>query len=602
MQPTWKWSTMPWQAAVAIVIFVVAAVLILPQIAVLALTSPGAFAGDGKLTLTELVGLWGQPDPTVVTGAAVPGFVHWFLVVLVVAGAAALVTVACVVWYRRGKDPQRKPGQAPLKDVHRELGTAQLVKVRGPKLRPMIEQNHLKPSDCGYRVGSFWGIDLWLRIEDPTIVIGPSRSGKGLFLVLNWILSAPGALITTSSKLDNALVTMLERERQGSKCWMFAPGIDGSEHVGRTVRWDPVDGCVDERTLVRRIRSLIPSDSFSGSTSNGGHWDTLGQQLAAHLFHGAACAGASVDKIWDWVSNPQRALEAVRAIREHEDGLLEHARHLETVINMPAEQRATQWGVLPTVLAFLESRDARAWMIPDPEKDRFDPVEFVLEQQTVYLVGDKQTTGGYTRIIDGLLAELDYVTKGIADASPGNRLDPPVSYILDELGNFEYQGLYELITAGGGRGRVVHAVFQSKEQLTQWGTENARTMWDAAVAKIILPGGSDEDELRKLSSLIGELWVRRESHSWGAGPASVQVSEEKRAILEPNEIREMKSGYGLLFYRNLKPVIAHLTPFTEHPAYGRCSSDMEQLAERMREVSPFAARLAPAGGGTAGHA
>ncbi|GAA1621984.1 TraM recognition domain-containing protein [Leucobacter chromiireducens] len=591
MHPTWKWSTLPWQAAVALVIFVFTAVLMLPQIAVLALTNPSTFAGDDKLTLPQLLALWVQADPTTISRADVPGVVHWLLIFLVMGGGAVCIVLFFTVRHRQKKDPQRKPGLAPLKDVNRELSTKQLVSVRGPLLRPTISPRDLRPTDCGYRVGEFWGIDLWLRMEDPTIIIGPSRSGKGWFLILNWIMSAPGALITTSSKLDNAALTLLARERLGSKCWIFAPGIDGGDNFGRVLRWDPVEGCVDERTLVRRIRALIPSDSFSGSTSNGGHWDTLGQQLAAHLFHAAACAGADVDTIWDWVSSPQRAFDAVQAIRNHPEGLAEHARHLETVINMPPEQRATQWGVLPTVLAFLESRAARAWMKPAPG-EQFDPVSFVLQKQTIYMVGDKQSAGGYTRIIDGLFAELDYVTKGIADASPGNRVDPPVSYILDELGNFEYQGLYEIITAGGGRGRVVVGVFQSKEQLAQWGQENAKTMWDAAVAKIVLPGGSDEEELRKLSGLIGELWVRRESHSWGGGPASIQVSEEKRAVLEASEIREMMGGYGLLFYRNLKPVIAKLTPFDQNPAYERCRKDQAEMAKLMREASPFAAKLA----------
>lgn len=589
MVPKLKWSTLPWQAALAAILIAAGGLVALPQLFAIAFTNPAEFS-DRSISMPELVGLWGQPDPTVVTGASVPGFIHWALVGLFLVAAAAVGILVGVVVHRHRKDPQRKEGLAPLTDVNRELSEKQLVKVRGPNLRPMIDRNHLRPSDCGYRVGSFWGIDLWLRVEDPTIVIGPSRSGKGWFLILSWILSAPGALITTSSKMDNAQMTMLERERMGSKCWVLAPGIEGGEDLGRVIRWDPVDGCVDESVLIRRVRSLIPSDSFSGSTSNGGHWDTLGQQLAAHLFHAAACMEVGVDKIWDWVSNPQRALEAVRAIREHPDGLLEHARHLESVINTPPEQRTSQWGVLPTVLAFLESRSARKWLMPERGKG-FDPVAFVLEKQTLYMVGDKQTTGGYTRIIDGLLAELDYVTKGLADASPGGRVDPPVSYILDELGNFEYQGLYEIVTAGGGRGRVVVAVFQSKEQLAQWGAENAKTMWDAAVAKIVLPGGSDEEELRKLSNLIGELWTRRESHSWGGGPASIQVSEEKRSILEPSEIREMVGGYALLFYRNLKPVIPKLSPFNENPAFARCNEDKVTLANRMREASPFAERL-----------
>ena len=54
------------------------------------------------------------------------------------------------------------------------------------------------------------------------------------------------------------------------------------------------------------------------------------------------------------------------------------------VLGMPAEQRANAWGVLPTVLAFLESRIARDWMKPHPGEE-FDPVRFALAA-VVYLV------------------------------------------------------------------------------------------------------------------------------------------------------------------------------------------------------------------------
>lgn len=591
MRPRWTWSTLPPGVALVTVVGLVVAAALLPQVTALAFLSRHSFAGEGKLSIHEVFGLWGQPDPSRVTGAASPGSLHWAVVAGVLILLVGVAVVTGVVLVRRAKDPQHLEGLASMTDVAQELGTKQLMVKRAPKLRPSLHGKRFSPTAVGYRVGTFHDESLWIRAEDPTVVIGPSRSGKGLYLVLNWILSAPGALITTSSKMDNAQLTMRARERRGSRPWIFAPGIAGGEDLGHVLRWGPVAGCIEEETLVRRIKALIPSDAFSGSTSNGGHWDTLGQQLASHLFHAAACKGVDVDTIWEWVGNPQRALEAVRAIREHPQGLLEHANHLESVINTPPEQRATTWGTLPTVLAFLESRTARVWMKPG-EDEVFDPVQFILSKESLYLVGDKQTTGGYVRIIDGLLAELDYVSKGLADASPGARLDPHVSYILDEAGNFEYQGLYEIVTAGGGRGRVVVAVFQSKDQLAQWGSENAGTLWDAAVAKLILPGGSSPKDLDEFSKLIGELWVSRQSHSWGAGPASVQVSEERRAILEGADIRTMKTGYALMFYRHLKPLIPKLTPFTEHPEYRKCQADADELAATMRGQSPFAAAIA----------
>lgn len=543
------------------------------------------------LNIFEYVGLWGAGDPPARYGVPGVAGLHWAIAILIVVLVAAAIFIGVSVRARRLRNPQRRYGIAELSEAEAQLGREQLVSDRAPVLRPSLKPGQVDPTQVGYYVGEFLGSGLWLRVEDPTIIIGPSRAGKGWYLILNWILDAPGAVITTSSKLDNAQLTMRARERSGSTVWVFAPGIPGGKDFGHVLQWNPISGCIDESTLVRRIKALIPDDSFSGSTSNGGHWDTLGQQLAAHLFHAAACGGLGVDAVWDWVGSPQRAADAVRLIREHPDGMAEHAAHLETVLNMPPEQRASQWGVLPTTLAFLESRSAREWMNPAPGTE-IDLVDFILNRGTLYLVGDKQASKGYVRILDGLLAEVDHVSKGLAAASPGGRLDPPVTYLLDEAGNIEYQGLYELITAGGGRGRVGVAVFQSKAQLQQYGGQDAAdTLWDAATAKIVLPGGGDPRALQDMSNLIGESWVERESHSIGGGPGSVQVSAEKRSIFDTSEIRTLESGYAFLFYRNLRPVLPKCRPFSDRSNYPACQEDAANLEKLSQQASPYAAQI-----------
>jgi type IV secretory pathway TraG/TraD family ATPase VirD4 len=538
------------------------------------------------LPLLNYVTLWGAGDPAIKYGVEGAGVLHWFAVVLEISLLVGVV-VAVAVWRAAiRKNPQNRDGQASVRAVLKELGPKQLLK-RASTLRPALAgRTDIEPWMLGYRLGTFRGVELWLRVEDPTIVIGPSRGGKGWYLVLNWIMNAPGAVITTSTRMDNATLTMNARLRAGSPVGIFAPGVEGGTALGHVIRWNPIEGCVDESTLVRRIKGFIPSDTFSGSSTNGGHWDTLGQQLAAHLFHAAACGGLGVETIWEWVGSSKRAEQAIDLIREHPNGLQEHADHLERVLSSPPEQLVNSWNVLPTVLAFMESGAARRWMSPTAD-ERVDLAEFILQRGTLYLVGDKVASRGYARIIGGLLAEVDYITKGLADASPGTRLNPPVTYIIDEAGSFEYEGLYELITAGGGRGRVGVAVYQSRNQLDEVGGPGiGATLWDAAVAKIVLPGGGDFKALQEMSNLIGEIWYEQVTHNSGDS-VSRGYSLQKRSIIEPSEIRELPEGTGVLFYRRLKPIFWRGIPFHDHPRYAECIADQKQSVLELTEASPF---------------
>ena len=69
--------------------------------------------------------------------------------------------------------------------------------------------------DVGYLLGRSCGREIWASVEDSILVIGPPRSGKGLHLVINAILDAPGAVVTTSTRPDNIAATIRARQERG---------------------------------------------------------------------------------------------------------------------------------------------------------------------------------------------------------------------------------------------------------------------------------------------------------------------------------------------------------------------------------------------------
>ena len=65
-----------------------------------------------------------------------------------------------------------------------------------------------------------------------------------------------------------------------------------------------------------------------------------------------------------------------------------------------------------------------------------------------------------------LIADIVRVAKQLADASPGARLDPPLTLMLDEVANFaRLTDLPAYISAYGGSGIVTFAVIQDLAQL-----------------------------------------------------------------------------------------------------------------------------------------
>jgi hypothetical protein len=135
--------------------------------------------------------------------------------------------------------------ESDLVDDRLTLGTLtdhSLVR-RGETLRPSI--SHPRPQDVGYLLGRSCAREIWASVEDSILVIGPPRSGKGLHLVINAILDAPGAVVTTSTRSDNIVATINARRARGPVA-VFDPqhltaGLLGIDGTG--VRWSPIRGC-----------------------------------------------------------------------------------------------------------------------------------------------------------------------------------------------------------------------------------------------------------------------------------------------------------------------------------------------------------------------
>jgi type IV secretion system protein VirD4 len=163
---------------------------------------------------------------------------YWLIATAIV---AVLGVLAWFAWrliglthHRTARDPRRLAGIATSRDVRAAASPRALLR-RAANLRPSLEEP--RPEDVGYLLGRSRSHQVWSSVEDSMLILGPPRSGKGLHLVVNTILDAPGPVVTTSTRPDNLAATIDHRADRGPVA-VFDPQRL-AEGTPSGLRWSP---------------------------------------------------------------------------------------------------------------------------------------------------------------------------------------------------------------------------------------------------------------------------------------------------------------------------------------------------------------------------
>lgn len=495
--------------------------------------------------------------------------VAYWLVVGV--GVSVLAGVLWLVWraaaggrHRSARDPHRLLGTATSRDIDVAASKKALLH-RGHLLRPSLPQP--KAEDVGYLLGRSRGREIWASVEDSILAIGPPRSGKGLHLVINAILDAPGPVVTTSTRPDNITATLAARQERGPVA-VFDPqqltaGLADIQHAG--VRWSPVRGCEQPLTAMIRAAGLAASTGLSaGGVESGGFWEGKTRSALQSLLHAAALERLPTRVLFEWSLSPSAAADAVGILVGHRDAATGWSDALQAMIGADPRTRDSIWMGVAQALASLA--DPRVLDAVNPGSDeQFDPTEFLTTNGTLYLLATGAGSGASWPLVAAFIEDLTETARGVAANSPGARLDPPLLLALDEIGNLSpLPSLPVLMAEGGGTGITTMPVLQSLSQArAKWGDHAASSIWDASIVKVILGGASASKDLQELSVLIGERDERTESVSIGDyGSRSIQRSTRRVAVMPPERIRTLPFGTGLVLLRSAPPIVAELRRWT----------------------------------------
>ncbi|WP_051388795.1 type IV secretory system conjugative DNA transfer family protein [Arthrobacter sp. 35W] len=474
-------------------------------------------------------------------------------------GALALAVAAGYmvlrVWRQSGSwlrlDILGRDGVARRAEIVRDFGARAVVK-RGRFTRPGLDRPRVE--ELSWTVGRSRGITVHVSTEESMVIQGAPRSGKGLYVIINAILDAPGAVVTTSTRADNLVVTMRARSSGGRPVTVFDP--QGMSGLPTTLRWSPIRGCQDPDIATRRALVITADTEMKGENAA---WQKRSVIVLQCLLHAAALSGEGVTAFRRWSSSPVLAKEALEVLGRPEAAMGWQA-DLMGIIEDDPRNTSNSWIGVTAAVAPLSSPKVLAALNPRGEAEEFDPKQFIRQRGTLYLIGTRAGAAAAGPYLSALIDDIDYAAREMAFVAPGGRLDPPLSLILDEIANLSpWPGLPVVLSDGGGIGISTIVVLQSLSQARSgWSIDEAATIWDAAIIKVIFGGGSDERDLRSLAGLIGERNLTINTRSWSSQGRQDGEQIRETPVIPLHEIRRLPAGTAIMLGRRSRPILLDL--------------------------------------------
>jgi type IV secretory pathway TraG/TraD family ATPase VirD4 len=268
--------------------------------------------------------------------------------------------------------------------------------------------------------------------------------------------------------------------------------------------------------------------------------------------HVAALHGKSIRDVVRWSTDPTdpEPVELLRRAEAADVAALGWANELSAAVATDAKTRGARWSVVRQSMSVFFDAGVQEECSPRPG-ETFDLREFASGRNTLYVLAREGGANPVAPLVTLVVQDMMAGLQSMALKMPGQRLDPPVSFELNEAG-FALSTMVSLPRFMGLMGRYsvgVHVYLRSMSQAQDWwGKDGAATMWDNSAVRIVAGGGGNVDDLEETSRLLGDIQL----------PSGESVG---RRVLTAAEIRTLPFGRAVVVARDARPVEVRLTPW-----------------------------------------
>lgn len=442
----------------------------------------------------------------------------------------------------------------------------------------------------GLIIGMLRGKYLLFDGPQHALLVAPTRSGKGVSVVIPNLLHWPESCVALDVKRENWDITSGYRKMHGQQCFLFDPAAADC----RTHRYNPLayishdaNSRIDDAQKISNmlfpdqqgtdpIWTATPRSLFVGIVlyliEVGTKPITVGQVLRETLVEG------------DGADYFQRLLKDHEQRGRPLSGAC--ARGLLSYASIASDN--TRSGVMTSFRSRLE-----LWMNPIVDAatsaNDFDLRELRKKRISIYVGITPDNLERLAPLVNLFFQQLiDLNTRELP--SQNKELKFTCLLLMDE---FTAIGRINVLSKGisfiAGYGLRMMPIIQSASQLTEvYGKEAALTFTTNHAVNIVFPPkASDLQATRDISEWLGYTTVKGRSESrskaiFSKRNRSENISDQRRALLLPQEVAALGQETAIIILESTPPIKARKAVYFKDPAF---ISRLAQISQTVRNGS-----------------
>ena len=425
------------------------------------------------------------------------------------------------------------------------------------------------------------------------ILAAPTRSGKGVGIVVPNCLNYSDSLVVLDIKGENFDITSGFRAKHGQKVYLFAP----FDEAGVTHRYNPLEYISDDPAQRLGDIDAIGTALYSGGNQNDKFWS----ENAKDLFRGLCLfvlERKDLPKTFGEIL--RQASGKGKPLKEYIFEELKKAQDtghpfsnacIDCLNRVLSNSENTLAGIVATfgtpLLFFQNPRVDLATAAND-----FDLREVRRELMSIYFKMPPNKLKEGSVLVNLFFDQLLNLNTRVLP-SQDKTLKHQCLVLLDEMTSIgKVAMIAQAVSYMAGYNMRLLTIIQNKSQLEDvYGKAGALTLLsNHALMVMYAPSPTVQSDAQEYSEMLGYETVKSRSRTSSMQSSSTSTSDQRRALMLPQEIRELGQTREIVSLENCKPILCDKIRYYEDPDF-TCRAHLPPPSIPKQDIDTFIAKI-----------